>query len=229
VLITGGIDATHMELASAEIYTPSTGKFSPIGGMTTQRAGGQTSTLLANGRVLLAGGCCVLSLPEGATPLPWPQANPVHGEATADLYDPATGLITHTGPMAQGRLDHTATLLPDGRVLVTGGSDGAGGSFDSAELYDPKIGRFSRTGSMIRARTGHTATLLQDGRVLIVGGAIDGSAELYDPTLGEFRATGSMTMAHDWGTATLLSDGRVLIVGGGGGYEPGASAELYTP
>jgi hypothetical protein len=127
----------------------------------------------------------------------------------------------------------TATLLSDGRVLITGGMTG-GGAVASAELYDPKTGTFSATGSMATSRYGHTATLLSDGRVLIAGGWNGGgnvaSAELYDPKSGIFSSTGSMATARYGHTATLLSDGRVLIAGGVnryGGYA--SSVELYDP
>ena len=143
-----------------------------------------------------------------------------------------------TGSMATGRELHTATLLPDGRILVAGGVDGKFEPVASAELYDPKAGIFSPTGPMGTPRTAPTATLLPDGRVLVAGG-IDGtfgpvaSAELFDPATGTFSPTGSMAVGRVDDTATRLADGRVLIVGGSDGsgiYSPPfASAELYLP
>ena len=124
--------------------------------------------------------------------------------------------------MVHARLDPTATLLPDGRVLVTGGGDAiVGGDDGSAELYDPRTGTFSLTGSMAQARWDDTATLLADGRVLIAGGAsgsapssrVLDTAELYDPATGTFSPTGSMIQARFLHQAVLLKDGRVLIVG----------------
>jgi Galactose oxidase, central domain len=183
VLIAGGFVAQGgllVGLASAELYDPKTGKFSPTGSMITAR-GGQTATLLSDGRVLIAGGATA-GISVGKI------------LASAELYDPKTGTFSPTGSMITARGGQTATLLSDGRVLIAGGSDLrliaggsdspgdslAGGSLASAELYDPTTGRFSPTGSMTTARVGQTATLLSDGRVLIAGGS-DSSAELYQP------------------------------------------------
>ncbi|HEX7543244.1 MAG TPA: kelch repeat-containing protein [Candidatus Limnocylindrales bacterium] len=142
------------------------------------------------------------------------------------------GQFGATGSMVVARSGQTATLLLDGRVLISGGS-----SDNMAELYDPQTGAFSPTGSMnaVRLRL-HTATLLQDGRVLIVGGLDDtldqnalASAELYDPTTGKFVPTASMAHARSGHTATLLADGRVLVVGGSGDQDSPATAEAYDP
>src|SRR6202140_4950839 len=89
------------------------------------------------------------------------------------------GSFVRTGDMTTPRYNHTATLLIDGRVLITGGTGGQG--ISSAELYDPSTRSFVPTGSMTVGRWGHTATLLRDGKVLIAGGSGSPSAELYDP------------------------------------------------
>ena len=99
------------------------------------------------------------------------------------------------------RYQHTATLLPNGKVLITGGLNGTS-AFSSAELYDPATGSFTLlTGTMATARSAHTATLLPNGKVLITGGwngtAALSSAELYDPATGTFSATGSMATARE--------------------------------
>jgi hypothetical protein len=181
VLVAGGDPcgwAGCDRLASAEIYDPRTGKFTPTGSMATDRSF-HTATLLADGRVLIAGG-------DSRT------ANLVG----AELYDPKTGTFTPTGPMSTPRVYTTATLLADGRVLVAGGGgDYANRNFlASAEIFDPATGAFSATGSMTAARTWCQASLLADGRVLITGGYGDlaplPSAELYDPKTGTFSPAG---------------------------------------
>ena len=218
VLIVGGSDGS-IQLASAELYDPATGTFSPTGPPAAAR-GVHTATLLPDARVLIAGGN------DGSK-----------GLASAELYDPATGTFSPTGSLATARDYHTATLLSDGRVLIAGGYDGSGYPA-SAELYDPKTGTFSPTGSMATARIIHTAALLSDGRVLIAGGysGSDGSkglasAELYDPKTGTFSPTGPLATARGVHTATLLPDGRVLIAGGMAQMSGPAlgSAELYQP
>ena len=134
---------------------------------------------------------------------------------------------TNTG--SPNTTDHrTAFLLPDGKVLVVGGS--------GAELYDPSTGTWSLTGSLNVSREASTATLLGNGKVLVAGGYANGScclfsditntAELYDPATGEWSFTGNLNLRRAYHTATLLSNGKVLFAGG---TAADTAAELYDP
>jgi N-acetylneuraminic acid mutarotase len=180
-------------------------------------------TVLTDGRVLVAGGCGSFLDDNCPTVL-----------ATAELFNPATGTWSATGSMSVARVDHTATRLLDGRVLVASGCGPSGfGACDlaqirtSAELYNPATGTWSPTGSTSVGSFGFIATRLLDGRVLIAGGGPNStSAELYDPTTGTWSPTGSTSVSRINGTATRLRDGRVLVLGGG---PNGTSAELYDP
>jgi hypothetical protein len=183
--------------------------------MSTAREG-PTATLLADGRVLLVGG--FQQRHEGWVILD-----------SAETYEHSTGELAPAGSMARPRQEHTATLLPDGRVLIAGGWAGGEAGIASAEIYDPESGTFSPGGLMGSPRRDHAAVALADGRVLITGGRdkprqVRQTAEIYDPVSGEF-APGSMAVARLGHTSTLLADGRVLIAGG----RTEASAEIYDP
>ena len=145
------------------------------------------------------------------------------------------GEIAMTGHMQEERAVHAATLLPDGKVLITGGF-GKGEIFkQSAELYDPLTNTFTLTGNMHVPRAGHQAVLLKNGQVLILGGTVGDTdkhsktAELYDPGTGKFTSSGSMQSARMSCSATLLPDGNVLVAGGLDGREPITSMEIYDP
>jgi Galactose oxidase, central domain len=159
VLITGGNPDNFPSSTdgSAELFDPATGAFRRTGSMAAGRAG-HTAALLNGGRVLVTGGFYVpTDLSPGGT------------NATAELFDPATGAFTPTGSMETARSLHTATLRNDGTVLVAGGEIASNG-LASAELFNPADGTFLPTGSMGTIRSRHTATLLLDGRVLVTGG-----------------------------------------------------------
>jgi hypothetical protein len=145
----------------------------------------------------------------------------------------ATGVLKPVGPLLTTRSGHTATLLPNGKVLLAGGHDGTE-ALASAELFDPATGRFSATGSMSAPRFAHEAVLLPTGKVLLTGGQTGSlqhaSAELYDPATGRFTTTGGMRITREAHRATLLKNGQVLITGGlSNAWPQQRLAELYNP
>ena len=185
---------------TAELYDPASGKFTPAGDMTTPRSG-HSAAMLPNGRVLIVGGGATgaelydpvtnsfLAAPGvsasrcSATAMPLADgrvliaggtdcSNKYTPLDTSEIYDPATGQSTPTGKLVAPQSGHTATLMPDGRVLLVGGSVPNLGQF-----FDPATGSFTFGPHLIYPRVGHTATVLLDGRVFIVG---DGPyAEIY--------------------------------------------------
>jgi N-acetylneuraminic acid mutarotase len=148
-----------------------------------------------------------------------------------------SGTFALTGSLNTARYNHTAALLQNGEVLVTGGVDVTGNPIASAELFNPTTGKWTVTGSMSEAREAFTATLLQSGEVLVAGGFgyfgdCLAAAELYNPSTGEWTPTGSMTQGRCSPSATLLPSGDVLVAGGGqtGSFSNTlTSAELYNP
>jgi YVTN family beta-propeller protein len=182
-----------------------------------------TLTKLQDGRLLAVGG------------------NPASGgiTAAAEIYDPQTGAWSLTGSLNTPRDGHSATLLPDGRVLIAGGSN-ATGTVASAELFDPQAGTFLPAGAMAQSRSGHTAFLLDNGKVLVAAGSFPGagdsfgraSAELFDPASGTWTPTGSLNVARMHQGGARLLDGRVLVAGGvdrGVTSQNFNSAEVYNP
>jgi hypothetical protein len=161
------------EGAHAEIYDPDAGAFTATATPSSVEYfdnGLPTATPLLNGKVLVAGGADV---------------SPNY--ASAESYDPSMGTYAATGNMTTGRAESTATLLPDGTVLMAGSQLAGGGALFSAELYNPAAGAFTLTGPMTTTRSLHTATLLNDGRVLVAGGETFGRstllADLYNPSV----------------------------------------------
>jgi Galactose oxidase, central domain/Kelch motif len=146
------------------------------------------------------------------------------------------GRVVATGDTTAPRFSHTATLLPNGKVLIAGGMERNGVFLATAELYDPATGRFAPAGRMGATRGfGSTATLLPNGKVLITGGrgnsSCNASAELYDSATSTFTPTGSLTTPRCSAAAALLQTGSVLIIGGDQSpdADPQVSAELYDP
>jgi hypothetical protein len=202
--------------SAAELYDPAAGVFTAVPGpfvpvleaINGPRAGERSATpvVLADGRVLLV------------------------GATAAAMFDPDTGELGPTAPMAEVRNGAaTATLLDNGRVLVAGGVVAGA---PSAEVYDPATGRFEPVSDTTAALGYATATRLDDGRVLLVGGELAEAAVVFDPSTGSFTPTGSMTTARSGHAAALLPDGRVLVIGGSdssGDRTVARTAELYDP
>jgi N-acetylneuraminic acid mutarotase len=214
ILVVGGqgsaYSTTLPDLKSAQIYDPSTATWSATGSLTTGRFD-HTATLLNDGRVLITGGLTPVNVTTN----------------TCEIWDPATGIFTVVAPMilnAAGRRSHTATLLPDGKVLVTGGRDSAlpTNFIASAEVYDPALNTWSApTGTqpaMSSVRFYHTATLA-GGKVVVIGGktsnsTVTSSVDIYDPVAQSFTPLTALGLARGFHTATLLNTGKILVTGG---------------
>jgi hypothetical protein len=180
---------------------------------------GHTATLLPDGRVLLIGGMISVCGAEVST-------------ASTEIYDPLTGTTKPSGKLSMPRAGHTATLLADGDVLVTGGGADQKALL-CAELYRAKTGEFVSVGPMSAPRERHSATLLADGRVLVAGGTVarpSDAADIYDPRTRMFTAAARMRSRRAAHSSTLLKDGRVLIAGGAESLESVLrSVEIYDP
>jgi hypothetical protein len=222
VLVAGGSydDGTEHSLASAEVFDPATGAFTPASDMTVPRVRAAASTL-SDGRVLVAGGN------DGSIRL-----------QSAEVFNPATGAFAPVGAMVAARAREGAAPLPDGRVLLAGGTDGA--PLSSAEVFDPATNAFSAAGigTMGTARRAPAAAPLPDGRVLVAGGSNDegggehylASAEVYDPATSAFSSAGigALSAARTGAVAAPLPDGRVLVAGGYDGSTRFSSAEIFA-
>jgi N-acetylneuraminic acid mutarotase len=227
ILVAGGCISNCLgaTTASAELYNSVSGKWSYTGTMVKARTY-FGMVLLPGGKVLVAGGCTGLN------------ANGCSGvSSAAEIYNPATGKWASTGAMTAARGNLTATLLPNGQVLVAGGIDPAGNPLGTAELYNPATGKWTMTGKMITARDEHTATLLSTGNVLVAGGenaagVTTNKTELYNPSTGKWTASGNVNTSRLEHTATMLMNGNVLITGGNNVTANTttvlASAEIYN-
>jgi hypothetical protein len=207
----------------AELFDPATGSFTSTGHLIAGGRWGCTATLLDDGTVLITGGRDLYDVFDGG------------GILTAELFDPATGTFTASGVMTQFRYSHTAALLNNGKVLLTGGINGD--SVQDTELFDPTAKAFSHAGLMGSPRANHTATLLDDGTVLVAGGlsvatpsGAFATVDVFNTATDSFTPTGSLGTARFLHTATRLTNGQVLITGGQSKINPGvivSSAELY--
>ncbi len=213
VLLTGGATKIWEITNTVDIYDPSDNSITPAAPMTVRRWS-HTATALSDGRVLVVGGRTHISPFFGGEVL-----------ATAEIYDPATDTWTQTpGDLNVPRRSHSATLLPDGRVLIVGGGDSASTSsslpIGEVEVFDPATGMFTVVGSLLTPRKAHSAVLLNDGTVLIAGGSSGKgnlfpttSAEIYDPITNTSTEVGPMNFPHLAQNGAKMRDGRVLLAG----------------
>jgi Kelch motif len=207
------VGALGAQTAAADVP----GSFAPTGDMTAPRLSAAAAPL-PDGRVLVAGGLDPTQVEHYPTVL-----------QSAEIFDPATETFSPTGSMAIPRLNAAAAPLPDGRVLVAGGSNQDHDSLQSAEIFDPATGTFAPTGDLTVKRDGPAAAApLPDGRVLVAGGFGPlplPSAEIFDPATGTFAPTGDLGVTRGSAAAAPLPDGRVLI----GGGTLNTVAEIFDP
>lgn len=234
LLMAGGYDE-NTNLSDVELYDPQgaggTGSTQAMTGLLVERTE-HSAHSLSNGKVIIIGGA----------DQNWDPTDVV------ELYDPlgagGAGSTTALAPLGQNRSAHASTLLPDGKILITGGWEaGTWDPVDSVELYDPQgnggAGSVTTLTSLAAPRAYHKAFLLGNGKVLLIAG-IDldwnavSSVELYDPSAnggsGSSQALTSLSVARSMFGATLLPNGNILIAGGyDSNWQPVASTELYDP
>lgn len=226
VLVVGGFNNITGNQLDAQLYDPGSDTWSPAGTTASPHLE-HTATMLASGKVLVAGGF---------------DTGPAQDSVAAvEIYDPLSNGWTAAAPMATPRSVHSAVLLGDGSVLVSGGRFGkpnVGFTYlDTAERYDPQADAWTPAGTLLNGLAYHSMTLLPDGRVLLAGG-VNSSSELrtvqvYDPAANAWTEVAPMGTFRHAHTATLLPSGKVAVVGGFGGIVGNAqsqsSAETYDP
>lgn len=213
VLVAGGFDVDRHPVRSAELFEPASGRWTRTGAPASSRTGAQTGVVLGNGQVLFVSGL------------------------QAELYDIASGQWTKAGAVggAAGthRSGHTVTLLPDGRVLVVGGTTSRAAA--TAELFDPVRGEWKLAAAPGTPREAHGALVTQEGRVLVAGGfhvttGALASVESYDPAADAWSAEPALASARRGAGLVGLTDGAVLVVGGANDWEGTlATSERYDP
>ena len=229
VLISGGFTRTFNEngtgigevrfLNSSEIFNPSAQSWTLTESMSEER-GGHIAIVLPAGKILVAGGRTLRKDTET-------DELTVIYHHSVELYDHASGQWSSGEDMIESRWNSTATLMKDGRVLLSGGED-SNGSLSTSEIYDPVTGLWSATGRMLNPRSGHSAVLLSDGKVLVVGGAGD-KVEIFDPQKGIWSAVSSLSQRMTRQGMVLMENGQIITAGGFGSTGPVSTSELYDP
>jgi hypothetical protein len=220
VLTAGGADGASAALTRTALFDPAAGTWAAAAPLSAARRL-HTATPLEDGRVLVAGGT------SGSSPL-----SP--GLSTAEVYDPADGTWESVASMGEPRWGHSAVLLADHTVLVSGGTTTRSGdsvrALRTAEVYDPEADEWRAADPMTDARTGHATVRLAGGKVLACGGSAPISGrdeaalafcELYDAGTGHWAPTGSLLVPRSQHQALLASGTTVLVVGGSTPGTPG--------
>lgn len=191
--------------------------------MTTRRTLHQVAAL-DDGHALIMGGAQAISFDLATGNV---SVDPL---ASAEIWDEKAGTFTATAPMNVTRILHTATHLPDGRVLVIGGASSLSSGTNTAEVFDPATSKWSFVRPSDGSHAAHTATLLPDGRVLVIGGFLQSEVEIYDPKTDTWSVRAAMGKSRGGHTTTVLPSGKVLVAGGGTDWT-NASDEvfLYDP
>lgn len=233
-LVAGGRNQGSV-LAGVELYHPTIGLFSTLSNTLRIARAGHTATVLLDGRVLITGGQAIDTLKSAEV---FDAQDVIFFQPS---FNPENGIFrVLLRALSIPRWNHTATLLPDGKILLVGGQNETG-YLTSVEIFDPTTETFSRliNTQLSTPRAGHTATLLPDGRVLVLGGQNSSgylaSAEVYAPATQRFSDaqlsnlnTQLMTpRAHH--TATLLTGGKMLITGGKGPAGIFSAGEIFGP
>ncbi len=240
-LLAGGVDVKNDPQKSSEYYDPKKKAFVKGPTMAAARMGHAAITL-ADGRVLVTGGLSKIV------------TNDVLGTvgstlSSTEIWNPKTGLWTKGPNLTRPRVGHGMNLLPDGRVLISGGLTYTNiiiikvpAFTNTCEIYNPKTNRISKTTSMATARSLFTAETLADGRILVAGG-VGGSitkkgtplsqAEIFDAKTGKWTQVGLLSTARGLAASARLRDGRVVLLGGAAGTldkpVPVAACEAFNP
>jgi hypothetical protein len=216
VLIAGGNTASSLSSTECEIYNPRTGEFRATGSMVKGRRG-HSMTTLGDGRVLIIGG----ESWDGTTTVP---------ESTAELYEPAAGVFTLVGQMAFNGWYHTATLLPNGKVLIVGASiDTNRGGAPTVEIFDPSTKRSSPVSYTTDIRAAWAKCVLRSGKVLLLAEGDARTSLLYDSSSNVFATAARPLVIRGGPHVAVLDSGRVLVLGGIWNARSVTSAEIFDP
>lgn len=243
VLLAGGVDQAGLVLASAELYDPATNTFTSTGSMSIAR-GAHAAALMADGRVLVVGGTTIFTDAVQAL---------ANAQATAEIYNPATGLWSAAAGMGVRRLAPGLDALPNGKILMSGGFEVTvilgipipTGSVATCKLYTPASNSWANAANMPNSRAVHSLNtlLMQDGRLLVSGGATSGpdltqataiaATDAYNAITNTWTQLPAMALPRSGHSVTQLADGRVFACGGAQGTLTAPTSldlvQVFTP